>query len=137
MSCLVLPFPPSVNKYWRNVVVRGRHGHWRAQTLISRTGRRYRADTIKSVLKQSRLWHNLTCPLLVEIALHPPDKRRRDVDNYLKALLDALTHAKVWEDDSQIDQLHVWRGPPVDGGQVRVWIWPADDYYLKLAKRGE
>lgn len=48
--------------------------------------------------------------LYVEVILYPPDARRRDLDNYMKCLLDALTHAGVWEDDSQIDQLCIFRG---------------------------
>ncbi|NBW22487.1 MAG: RusA family crossover junction endodeoxyribonuclease, partial [Caulobacteraceae bacterium] len=36
----------------------------------------------------------------VVIEAFPPDRRKRDLDNILKSLLDALTHAGVWEDDS-------------------------------------
>jgi crossover junction endodeoxyribonuclease RusA len=43
----------------------------------------------------------------VEIILYPPDARRRDIDNYNKALFDALTHAGIWEDDSQVQRMLV------------------------------
>jgi crossover junction endodeoxyribonuclease RusA len=39
----------------------------------------------------------------------------------LKATLDALTHAGVWEDDSQIDALTITRAPLV-GGMLKVRI---------------
>ena len=48
--------------------------------------------------------------LHVEIIFYPPDKRLRDLDNYLKALLDAITLTGFWTDDSIIDQLVVFRG---------------------------
>lgn len=43
--------------------------------------------------------------LVVEIYLHFPDRRRRDLDN-IKALLDSMTGV-LWEDDSQIVDLHI------------------------------
>lgn len=37
----------------------------------------------------------------LSVTLCPPDKRKRDMDNFAgKALLDALTLAGVWADDS-------------------------------------
>ena len=37
------------------------------------------------------------------------DKRRWDIDNRVKALQDCLSMAGVIKDDSQIEDLHVWR----------------------------
>lgn len=45
--------------------------------------------------------------LIVDIRLVPPDRRRRDVDNSLKALLDAMQFGGVYHDDSQIVRLTV------------------------------
>jgi crossover junction endodeoxyribonuclease RusA len=54
------------------------------------------------------------------IILYPPDARR-DIDNYNKALFDALTHAGIWEDDSQVKRMLVeWHGVP--GGKVEITI---------------
>ena len=67
-----------------------------------------------------------TAPLDGDIAmtmeLYPPDRRRRDVDNYSKAVLDALTHARLWRDDSQIKRQTVEVCEPRAGGQVVLTI---------------
>ena len=55
-------------------------------------------------------------PLKVQIALYWPDKRKHDIDN-IKVLLDALTGI-VWEDDSQIVDLHLTKS--IDTKQPRV-----------------
>jgi len=67
--------------------------------------------------------------LKVEITAYMPDKRRRDLDNILKALLDALTGAGIWEeDDSQVDEMCVKHGEVRVGGQIEVSI----DYVSNL-----
>lgn len=42
--------------------------------------------------------------------------------NYNKALFDALTHAGIWEDDSQVQKMLVEWGPKVHGGRVEISI---------------
>ena len=46
----------------------------------------------------------------------------------MKALLDALGHGGVYEDDGQIDRLEIERGPVVPGGKVvvRVSVLPGE-----------
>jgi crossover junction endodeoxyribonuclease RusA len=61
-------------------------------------------------------------PLAVTLRVHAPDRRARDLDNLPKALLDAITHAGLWEDDSLIDELHIYRCGPIKGGCVVVQI---------------
>jgi crossover junction endodeoxyribonuclease RusA len=62
--------------------------------------------------------------LAVHIALFPPDKRKRDVDNVLKSLLDACEHAGCYENDNQIDELHVIRQEIIKGGACTIVILP-------------
>ncbi|MGP78515.1 hypothetical protein B5F26_27880, partial [Escherichia coli] len=52
-----------------------------------------------------------------------PDKRRRDLDNILKAPLDALTHAGLLIDDEQFDEINIVRGKVVPGGRLGVKIY--------------
>lgn len=59
----------------------------------------------------------------VSVVLHFADKRRRDLDNCLKGFLDAMTHAGVWEDDSQIDKLHIVRAEPSKPGKLVAHVW--------------
>ena len=60
--------------------------------------------------------------LEVHIKLYPPDRRLRDIDNHIKAIFDLLTKANVWEDDSQVDMLHVERCDIVPKGKVEIEI---------------
>lgn len=115
MLTVELPYPPSVNHYWRRVGPR---------TLISRQGRAYRRDVATAVRRIDRAADRLPLigPLSVKVSLYPPDRRRRDLDNVLKALLDALQHAGVYPDDSLIEHLSVEKRDVVDGGKAVVVI---------------
>lgn len=106
-----LPFPPSINHYWRRVGPR---------TLISRGGRRYRAAVALQLA--ARCVSPLRGRLSVHVIACPPDRRRRDLDNLQKALLDALQHGGAYYDDAQIDRIEVERGSVVCGGKVIVTI---------------
>lgn len=65
---------------------------------------------------------HLTDRLAVDIELYPPDRRKIDIDNRIKALLDVMEHAGVYEDDSQIDKLTVVRRAIEKHGAVVVKI---------------
>ena len=111
-----LPFPPSVNSYYRSLVKRGSSI---AYVTRSAKGKAYRA-AIKSLLHGTP---TLTGNLFVNVVLHAPCNRRRDIDNYDgKALFDSLTHAGVWQDDSQVKERHSKWGENVSGGKVVVEI---------------
>lgn len=51
----------------------------------------------------------LTSRIGLNVELVMPDRRKRDIDNYLKVLLDAVKYGMVFEDDEQIDEIRVKR----------------------------
>lgn len=111
---ITLPWPPSLNRYYRSV---------NGRVLIAAEGRRYRGSVARHVAVQCIGIDTLDKRLAVQIALSPPDRRRRDIDNTLKALLDACTHAGLWRDDELIDDLHIVRGPVrQNGGAVALRV---------------
>lgn len=112
---LFLPFPPTVNNYY----VKTQRG-----VFISHKGRKFRENVISSINEQLAGVH-LDDKMLVEVVLFPPDRRKRDIDNYNKPLLDAITHSGLWEDDSQVDQLFNYRGIVKKPGQAYVRITDA------------
>ena len=117
---MLLPNPPSINHYWR---------HCRGQNFISKEGKAYRMKVLAAVFSQPAVlradWPILG-PLIIEVYWNPPDNRKRDLDNILKPLLDALQHAGVYRDDSQIVRIVAERMEPVRNGSVQVDITESD-----------
>jgi len=64
--------------------------------------------------------------LAVDVEIHPPDRRRRDIDNVLKALLDALQHGGAYHDDNQIVGLSIHECCPIPGGKAIARIEETD-----------
>jgi len=111
---IVLPYPPTVNTYY--TVARGRK-------ILSKRGREFKKAA--AVMAQHSYRIKTMCgPLAVSIDLTPPDRRRRDIDNTIKPVLDALTESRVWLDDSQIKELSVSMGQPMNGGECVVTVEP-------------
>ncbi len=107
---VMLPFPPSINHYW----LLNRNGSRR----ISEAGQAFRA----SVQARCPGINQIAGEVAVSIQAYPPDRRRRDLDNLLKSLLDALQHARLIEDDSNVADLHIRRHEVMAGGAVIVEI---------------
>lgn len=116
MITLTLPFPPSVNGYWRNI---------NGRTLLSAKGRAYK-KAVARLAQWNYAAKQLESRLEVLVILHPPDRRKRDIDNSMKALLDSMQAAGVYLDDSQIDRLVIERGEVEKGGAAIVTIKEID-----------
>ena len=102
---LSLPWPPSVNHYWRS---------YRGMVVISEAGRKYRAAVAEQVFLQLRGKCTIG-KLKVTIEAWRPDNRRRDLDNLLKAVLDSMGHAGLYIDDSLIVDLRIYWAPEIAG----------------------
>lgn len=93
------------------------------RVLLAADGREYRRAVQAIALCELGGQPQIESRLAVVIRLRPPDRRRRDVDNAAKAILDSLMHAGVYRDDSQIDDLHIIRGAiAANAGSVAVEI---------------
>lgn len=95
---LQLAYPPTVNTYWRHVG---------PKVLISAKGRRYHSAVARELML--RRVRPLEGPLAIDIGFHPPDRRRRDIDNLLKSLLDALQRGGAYADDNQLADIRLRR----------------------------
>ena len=107
---LTLPWPPSLNTYWRT---------YQGRMILSEKGRAYRRFVMEQCLLQRV--DTFTGPIKVEIVAFRPDNRKRDLDNLLKAVLDGMAKALVYEDDSQIRDLRILWGDTI-GGMLKVNI---------------
>lgn len=113
---LELPWGPTANMHWRHVMIRGS-----PRVLLSEEGRAYR-QTVGLLLMQAGR-PKLFGRLAVIYDAYPPDRRRRDIGNLEKPLTDALMHAGLFDDDEQIDDLHIRRRPMHPGGRIIVRAW--------------
>lgn len=108
---LLLPYPPTINHYYG---VRGK------TRFIKPDGLEFRRLVAEKVAQKSNSM--ILGKVTIQIQICPPDKRKRDIDNVLKALLDSLTKAGVWKDDSQIVDLRIVKYDPLGGGGTVVNI---------------
>jgi crossover junction endodeoxyribonuclease RusA len=109
---ITLPLPPSVNSYWRKSP-RGMY--------ITEQGMKFRKQVAEIIAEKQCLKFGES-RLFMAVRLCMRSKKKADLDNRLKALCDALEHAGVFDDDEQIDELLVLRGPIVKGGECYVMI---------------
>lgn len=112
---LVLPYPPSTNNAY--AVLRGRK-------VKTRAAREYQANVQAACLVQfasQRAGWTGDTRLKVEVIVHPPDRRRRDLANTEKLAVDAVFDW-LGLDDSQIDELRLVRDEVQSDGLLLVSI---------------
>ena len=114
---LELPYPPSVNSYWRA------NGHRR---YTSPEGQAFTKE-VTVIVKNAGGKGFGVAPLGISVMIHPRSKRRFDLDNTLKAILDAMMKAGLYEDDSQFEYIEIARGDFVEGGKAVVHIYEIEE----------
>lgn len=108
----ILPMPPTLNQYYR-----------------ARNGKNGKPSIYKSVDYKKQVFVPKLLSdkrLKVAVTVNFADNRKQDLDNRIKALLDALNY-RLWFDDSQIDEILIKRGEIIKGGQVHLQVWEMDD----------
>lgn len=115
-----LRWPPTVNHYY--TISKGK----RPRKILSEEARAYKDLCYWAMLEQDtpKLKGPRYC---VTIIARPPDKRKRDLDNLLKPILDVLTMYGAITDDSKIDDLRIQRMNKVPNGSIRVVISEVPD----------
>jgi crossover junction endodeoxyribonuclease RusA len=113
---ICLPFPPSSNHLFAN----GAKGHGRHRTA------QYKAwEHLASLYIKDSHRINLEA-YTIAIALNPPDKRARDLDNFVKGISDLLVSHGVVKDDSYCRKLVVVWNTSMDEECVVV-LHPAEE----------
>lgn len=96
-SCMViLPLPPSVNRYWRSDRGRGPH--------LTEAARVYKQE-VAAICFNIVASNPLDSPVSFKIDQYRA-QRRGDLDNRLKALFDAIQGCLIMN-DSQVQDLHI------------------------------
>ena len=112
-----LPFPPSVNTYYRS--------SFRSRSVyLSKKGREFHQLALVGLMELSDAGTSGTLlpsfpteRLRILVELIPGDRRSFDIDNRVKAILDVL-EGHLFVNDSQIDELEVIR-KPMEKGKAR------------------
>ena len=97
-----IPYPPSVNHYYRRT-----EGKRLALTDNAKKFRREVCSRTFEICFASKKYKNLlpfSEPVFVKLQIWPPDKRKRDQDNLLKATFDSLVKAGIILDDRLIKE---------------------------------
>ncbi len=118
---LMLPWPPTLNHY-RVPIVLGKT----ARLVTSTAGKQYCTAVAVAVKNQTLPAMKFVEPVEVEIVCHPPNRARRDLDNHLKAALDGMAKAGVYQDDSLIHRLVLSWGKVIAGGALMVCVRPLE-----------
>lgn len=98
MIAFLLPYPPSVNRMYR--IARNRfykHKDYVQWTMA--------ADVM--LRKQIPVLRKFTEPVRVSVLVGRPDKRKRDLDNILKATADFMETVELVENDHLIHEWYV------------------------------
>lgn len=110
-----LPIPPSNNELYG-------HNPKTGQKYLLDEQRRFRSVVIGMVRFEMKRAPPLLGRIEASVRFYFANRRRIDIRNLVKALDDALVHAKAMRDDSQIDAAHEYRHLIADGSDERTEV---------------
>lgn len=113
-KAICLPFPVSTNAMYR--AVKGR-------SILSARARAWKELAGVEIMSQRPVKHK--GPVSIYLEYTPPDKRRRDPDNHLKIVMDALVTSGVIEDDSAVivkERREFWNDPDKAAAGVKATV---------------
>lgn len=113
-----MPWPPTVNQ-WHQPIKMGKA----VRITKSQKARAYLKLALEHIEQNLGLYgENIEQRLSVKLVLHPPSLRKYDIDNRTKGIFDALSEAKFWIDDEQVERLLLEKGQKEAGGRVEVEV---------------
>lgn len=128
----MMPMPPTANTYWRTRIVKMKNpspkqlqftGGYSAVTYTSEDGKHYAEQVKERFFSMDPRPAMSSSALCIEIVVCFATNARQDIDNRVKPLLDALKGAGLMQDDMQVVDLRVRRGPVIKEGRVVVRVW--------------
>ena len=103
---LILPLSPSVNDSYGLTTSGGFPIKY-----VKKKGKDYFKD-VKDYVLLNGFDIQANIRLSIKVFINFATNHKNDLDNRMKSLLDSLTKAKVWEDDSLIDEIYIKRVQP-------------------------
>ncbi len=109
-----IPYPPSLNVYWRN---------FRGRMVLSSEAKQYKRkvrDLFESDERLIPTAANKKRFVGLKIDVYRP-RKSGDLDNTLKAILDSLNE-NLYEDDRQVIEIHAARHDDKDNPRVEIGV---------------
>lgn len=103
---LQLPWPTSINAYWKTTSF--------GSVYVSAEGKAYK-ETVSAHVR--RLCEAaLVGRISLDAKFYPPNRQRRDLDNCLKVMIDAIQASGIISNDFQIKKLSAEMFEPIPNG---------------------
>ena len=118
-----LPTPISTNALWRPVVKQTKTGRVYPDLVLSPKYEAWREEAGRMLMAQPRPKDPLEGAIHVAVRVSP---RRRDLDNYLKSVMDALEDARIVQNDMLVADLSIRRRAKHDPDVIWVDVYVSD-----------
>lgn len=127
VTMLTLPWPVSVNHLWVPIAkYNAKRRTWYGTLVLSEAATAYYTEAGWDILSQRPLpspWpYQGPVTFLMEVT--PPNAGKHDLDNVMKIVLDVLVKTSVLQDDSLIEEIHLFRRRPRAPGTLAITLTP-------------